>query len=121
MRKKVLIAEANLETRERLERALVDFINEGGEIFFASTADNGLKIITVEHPQLVFVDKNLVGNDLKKWTQNKGYLIVMLKKDQTPIQSLDYIIKPIDIKKVTEKCQKILGKLTEPAPSFPPI
>ncbi len=119
MRNKVLIVDANLQERQELEQILQEVVDEGGMLFFAEKREDGLAIIAKEHPQLVFLDTHLVGENEDEWVEKGVYIVVMRARNEPHQKSEDFVLKPLKTHQVLEKCRIALGK--ESAPPLPPM
>ncbi len=92
MRNKILIVGVASKEKEELETILQEIADEGGEIFFADTKEEGLAILKKERPQLVFLDENLSA----EWSQDLGELVLISKKFKGD--------------QILEKCRQVLPK-----------
>lgn len=119
MRNKILIIDANPHERHELEQILQEVVDEGGEIIFAEKRAEGLALIKKEHPQLVFLDNHLIGENEDEWIEKGVHIVVMREKDEPSQKSEDFILKPLKSHQVLEKCRAALRK--EPAPQLPPM
>jgi DNA-binding response OmpR family regulator len=118
MRNKILVVDADQEERGQLELILQEIVDAGGELFFADTREDGLAILKKEHPQLIFVDAILAGEE-SAWVQPQVHVIFLCgKREQQPKQG-DFILKPIKRHPILEKCNAVLSK--EPVSPIPPM
>lgn len=119
MRNKVLIVNANAEEKAEFEKILEKMVDDGGEIFFAEKKEDGLSIIRNEHPQLVFLDRSLMGSNEKEWEFEGVHVVVLLEKKEEAFSDEDAIFKPLKRHRVLEKCRGILENA--PAKKVPPM
>lgn len=119
MRNKVLIVDADPKDRQQLEHILQEVVEEGGELFFAGKREEGLAILVKEHPQLVFLDTQLVGENEDEWIEKGVHIVVMCERNEPHQRSEDFVIKPLKSHQVLEKCRAVLGK--ESVPPIPPM
>ncbi|MCH9626974.1 MAG: hypothetical protein S4CHLAM2_06060 [Chlamydiales bacterium] len=119
MRNKILIVDADPSARQALEEILQEVVEKGGEFLFASTQEDGLTLLTKEHPQLVFVDTLLLGENEEAWNQEGVHVVVMQIGHQQDQYRADVLLKPLRPHQVLEKCQAFLGK--EISPQMPPM
>jgi len=119
MRNKILIIYAHAQERDQLEQFLQEIIEEGGELFFADKRENGIAIIKKEHPQLVFLDSLLAGEDAKAWMHEGVRIIFMRHKNEYHHKEEDVVFKPLKSHQVLEKCRVWLGR--EPVAQIPPM
>lgn len=119
MRNKVLIVDSNPKECQQLEQILQEVVEDGGELFFADKREDGLAIIANEHPQLVFLDNRLVGDNEDEWVEEGVHVVVMRDRHEPHQKSEDFVLKPLKPHQVLEKCRGVLKK--EPAPQIPPM
>lgn len=119
MRNKVLVVDANPDERAELEQILQDVVDAGGEIFFAERREDGIAIMKKEHPQLVFLDSSLVGENEDEWVYGGVHIVVMRFKNEPHQKSEDFVLKPLKAHQVLEKSRMILSQ--EHAPQIPPM
>ncbi|NGX61160.1 MAG: hypothetical protein K940chlam9_00641 [Chlamydiae bacterium] len=112
MRNKILVVDADLETCETLEQILEEFVQEGGEIFFAHDQESGLSILHKEKPRLVFLDTHLVDEYEGQWLEDGVHIVLMRQKHEPTQKSEDFIYKPLKRSQVLEKCQEVLSRET---------
>lgn len=120
MRNKILIVDTHEKDRKELEQILQGIVKDGGELFFASSRREALKILKKEHPQLVFLDVALLGKDEDLWVKTGASIVLICSKDRLQEQGEDFIVKPFDADQVLEKCQGVLD-LDHLAPQIPPL
>lgn len=109
MMNKVLIVAVQDREAEELEQILQEVVEGGGELFFANTTVEGLTILKREHPQLVFLDADLL-EDEEKWLHDGVHIVLMCSKEAVPQASEDILIKPFKPYQVLEKCHGSLGQ-----------
>lgn len=114
---KILIIDPNQKERFQLEKILQEVIQKGGEIIIAEKREDGLAMIEREHPQLVFLDASILGEE-KEWAQKRVHIVVMRRKNEGHPPDEDSIMKPFKAQQVLEKCRSFLSK--EP-PAFIPL
>lgn len=119
MRNKVLIIGTNKKESEELETILHEIVEEGGELFFTDSVEDGWTILKKERPQIILLDELLVSDDPKIWEQEGGHLIIMQKKHERISHDEDFVYKPFRSHQVLEKCRASLGK--EPVAQLPPM
>lgn len=117
---KIMIADDDPET----VRALKDFINaEGYEVSVAQDGQESIHMLGVEKPQILFLNcdiPKLSGRDILKWIKEtipEIVVVVMIShgSEFMAVELLkagasDYIIKPFDIKVVSDICEDALRR-----------
>jgi DNA-binding response OmpR family regulator len=119
MRNKILIVEAAVQERDQLEQMLQEIVEEGGELFFAGTREDGMAILKKEQPQLVFLDASFLGEGEGVWVHEGVHVILMRRKHELRQIEEDFVLKPLKRHQVLEKCHAVLRK--EPAAKIPPM
>lgn len=104
---KILLVTSQQEERAFLEEVLYEVVQSGGELFFAATQDQALKIVKQEKPQLIFVDKELDG-------PYEGHIVIICDQAASLQERTDYLIRPLQSKKILEKCGAYLHQLSGP-------
>lgn len=118
MRNKILIVDDNANDRDELEQILQEIVEEGGELFFTEKREEGIAILKKEHPQLVFLEANLVG-EKNAWIHTGVHVILMQSKNDLQQTTGDFLLKPLKRYQVLSKCRAILEK--KPAVQIPPM
>ena len=119
MRNKILIVDADQKECQELEQILQEVVDAGGELFFAYKREEGIALIAKEHPQLVFLDTHLVGENEDEWIEKGVHIVVMRTKSEPHQKSEDFVVKPLKSHQVLEKCRSVLG--IKSAPPLPPM
>ncbi len=119
MRNKILIVDADQKERQVFEEILQVVVEKGGELLFAGTREDGLTLLAKEHPQLVFVDTHLLGENEEAWNQEGVHIVVMRTRHEPHQKSEDFVLKPLKPHQVLEKCAAFVAK--ETSPPFPPM
>jgi len=125
MAKKILIVDDESHIRILLEQTLEDLEDDYDvELFVASDGEEGLDIIRIEKPDLVFLDvmmPKMNGYDVCRAVRNdlslKDVKIILLtakgqeadKKQGLEVGALKYMTKPFDPDEVVEEAMAILG------------
>jgi DNA-binding response OmpR family regulator len=125
MAKKILIVDDESHIRILLEQTLEDLEDDYDvELFVASDGEEGLDIIRIEKPDLVFLDvmmPKMNGYDVCRAVRNdlslKDVKIILLtakgqeadKKQGLEVGALKYMTKPFDPDEVVEEAKRILG------------
>jgi two-component system, OmpR family, alkaline phosphatase synthesis response regulator PhoP len=126
--KKILIVDNEAHIRILLSQALQSLVKEGVKLFTAENGQEALKLIDLEHPDLVFLDlmmPGLHGFDLtlliKSSQRTKNiYIIILTARSQSLDRQMgdlsgadEYVVKPFDPLMIAQKARAILG-LTAP-------
>ena len=119
MRNKILIVDKNKKDRDQLEQILQKVVEVGGELLFAVSREEALKVIARERPQLVFLEISLLGEE-EGWSATEGSIVLICKKGDLQERSEDFIVKPFEPDQVLEKCHGVLD-LDHLAPQMPPL
>jgi hypothetical protein len=119
MRNKVLVVDADAKGREQFKQFLQEIIEEGGELFFSEKREDALAIIKREHPQLVFLDSSLVGENLQVWVDKGVHVVLMRHKQEAHGKDEDCVFKPLHSHLILEKCRLWLNR--EPVAPIPPM
>ncbi len=119
MQNKILIIDADPKDRQKLEEILQEVVQNGGEILFADKREEGLALLSKEHPKLVFLDTNLVGENENEWVKEGVHIVVMRRSDEKEQRSEDFVLKPLQRRQILEKCQTVLKR--ERVPPLPPM
>ena len=125
MAKKILIVDDESHIRILLEQTLEDLEDDYDvELFVASDGEEGLDIIRIEKPDLVFLDvmmPKMNGYDVCRAVKSdlslKDVKIILLtakgqeadKKQGLEVGALKYMTKPFDPDEVVEEAMAILG------------
>ena len=125
MCKKILVVDDEPHIRVLLEQTLEELEDEYDvELFIASDGEEGLNIIRIEKPDLVFLDvmmPKMNGYDVCRAVKSdlslKDVKIILLtakgqevdKKQGLEVGALKYMTKPFDPDEVVEEAKRILG------------
>jgi two-component system, OmpR family, alkaline phosphatase synthesis response regulator PhoP len=124
MERKILIVDDEAHIRRLLERALMDFEDEGVEILSAENGEIALQLVQEEMPQLVFLDvmmPKMNGFDVCKAVKHDlgltGVYIVMLtakgqemdKERGEQVGADVYLTKPFDPDEILDLARQVLG------------
>jgi DNA-binding response OmpR family regulator len=124
MKQKILIVDDEAHIRLLLERALLDFEDEGVEILLADNGEAALAMIQAEKPALVFLDvmmPKMNGFDVcQKVKKELGlvdiYIVILTAKGQEfdrqrgeEVGANIYMTKPFDPDEVRNKVEEVLG------------
>lgn len=112
---KILIISKRLDDRDQLENILQEIVDVGGELLFAATRKEGLEIFKKEHPQLVFIDYDLVETS-SEW---EGSMVVWMGLAHELPEVGNILVKPFIPRQVLDKCQVVLGE--ESVGQIPPM
>ncbi len=116
MRNKILLAGSEKE-RVLFDAIFQDFLEAGGELFFAEKKEMALSILQQEHPQLVFVDA-LFFDEEKEWQRPGSHIVIL---SEHPIPNTNYLLKPLKRPEVMEKCLQVFGAHQSIFPKMPPM
>ncbi len=114
MRNKILIVEQNQVKQDQLEEILHPIVDQGGELFFAKDKSVGLAIMHKEHPQLVFVDHALFGDNKDEWAMSGVRVVLMVQKKEKSMKNEDFILKPFQKNQIQQICHSTLKKGSSP-------
>jgi two-component system, OmpR family, alkaline phosphatase synthesis response regulator PhoP len=124
MEQKILIVDDEPHIRLLLERALLDFEDEGVEILIADNGEAALALIEAEKPALVFLDvmmPKMNGFDVcQKVKRERGlediYIVMLTAKGQEfdkqkgeEVGANIYMTKPFDPDEIYAKAEEVLG------------
>ena len=124
MEQKILIVDDEAHIRLLLERALLEFEDEGVEILLADNGETALAMIQAEKPALVFLDvmmPKMNGFDVcQKVKKELGladiYIVILTAKGQEfdrqrgeEVGADIYMTKPFDPDEIRDKVKEVLG------------
>lgn len=107
MNKKILIISSDQKEKEKIEKIFEDVIEKGGELIFTSKKDDFLALLKKEHPDLVFVDSDMIENDALGDTEEM-HVVWIRKKGEQQIEGQDTLFKPFTTQEVIGKCRQVL-------------
>ena len=122
MELKILIADDEAHIRRLLERALMDFEDEGVEFLIAENGETALELIQEELPQLVFLDVMMpkmngfdVCNAVKRELGLPVYIVMLTAKGQemdrqrgAQVGADTYLTKPFDPDEILALARQVL-------------
>lgn len=116
---RTIIVEDEKHNRETLKNLLAEFCPEIELVGMAANVEEGVQLIRVEQPDLLFLDIELqtaTGFDLLLQVEHLSFDVIFTTAfDQYALQaikfsSLDYLLKPIDIDELQHAVQKAVRK-----------
>lgn len=116
MRNKVLIVTGDPETFEQMLQEVAD---QGGELIFAKSREEGLAALHQEKPQLIFLESALIGKEEDVWVSSGAHIVVVRPEGQVCQRSEDCVVRPLSQDLLLQKCREALG--TEVSPPMPPM
>jgi two-component system, OmpR family, alkaline phosphatase synthesis response regulator PhoP len=124
MEQKILIVDDEAHIRMLIEQTLEELEDEGVEFLTADNGEKALEIITIEKPQLVFLDvmmPKMNGMEVcrrvkKELFLNEVYIVLLTAKGQeldrqkgTEVGADVYMTKPFDPEAILSKAKTVLG------------
>jgi len=119
MHKKILIVTSDRQEKEKIETIFEEMMEKGGELLFVDKKEDIMPLLDKEHPQLVFLDGDLMGSDTFPEIAEM-HIVWIRKKGDARMEGEDTLFKPFTAHDVVAKCRQVMDlSLWEKVNPFP--